>query len=342
MTTYKFEHTIPPTETGTIELPADLLGEEGEDALTAQRMYSNVRTLWIEPNTGVVINRQEQQNSTIAYDGTDRITTTQVNTGYDDETITFNADKYGRLGGLLNLVENVLPITFLIVGAVLLVAGFVLGRRGAKAAAASRPGHQAGSRLEAGSQCRSAAKIAVPGVSLPRMRRPATPDPVVVLGPLGLEQGGDHEAVARPAARPSRRACGGARRTTPRRSRRRPRRTASGPSTTGRGEPRLVGVVGERPAGRVGDREGEAPAGAQHACGLGDADVDVGDELERAEAREHHVERASAKGSAVAVPSTLGTTIPVSSSRRRECCSWRHDRSRPTGRPPRARTQREH
>ena len=100
-------------------------------------MYSNVRTLWIEPNTGVVINRQEQQNSTIAYDGTDRITTTKVNTGYDDETITFNADKYGRLGGLLNLVENVLPITFLIVGALLLVAGFLLGRRGAKAADAS-------------------------------------------------------------------------------------------------------------------------------------------------------------------------------------------------------------
>ena len=137
VTTYKFEHTIPPTETGTIELPADLLGEDGEDALTAQRMYANVRTLWIEPNTGVVINRQEQQNSTIAYDGTDRITTTQVNTGYDDETITFNADKYGRLGGLLNLVENVLPITFLIVGALLLVAGFLLGRRGAKAAAAA-------------------------------------------------------------------------------------------------------------------------------------------------------------------------------------------------------------
>ena len=50
----------------------------------------------------------------------------------------------------------------------------------------------------------------------------------------------------------------------------------------------------------------------------------------------------SANGSAVAVPSTAGTATPVSSSMRRECWSWRSDRSTPTPRPPWPRTQREH
>ena len=51
---------------------------------------------------------------------------------------------------------------------------------------------------------------------------------------------------------------------------------------------------------------------------------------------------ASANGSCVAVPSTEGTTTPVASSIRRECWSWRIERSSPTGRPPWAPTQREH
>ena len=133
VTVYRFEQTIPPTEFATIDLPADLLGEEGDETLTAQRMYSNTRTLWVEPNTGVIIDREEQQKSTIAYDGTDRITATEVVTSYDDATVTGNADKYGSLATQLNLVKNVLPLTFLILGAALIIVGFVLTRRGALA-----------------------------------------------------------------------------------------------------------------------------------------------------------------------------------------------------------------
>ena len=135
VTVYRFEQTIPPTEFATIDLPADLLGEEGDETLTAQRMYSNTRTLWVEPNTGVIIDREEQQKSTIAYDGTDRITATEVVTSYDDATVTGNADKYGSLATQLNLVKNVLPLVFLILGVALIIVGFVLTRRGALAKA---------------------------------------------------------------------------------------------------------------------------------------------------------------------------------------------------------------
>lgn len=131
--TYKFAQTIEPTETGTRELPASLLGEDGEENLEAQSMYSNVRTLWVEPNTGVILKRTEEQFNTFAYDGTDRITTTKVTTGYDDATVKDNADTYGSLGAQLHLLRVTLPLVFLILGLLALVAGFVLSRQGATA-----------------------------------------------------------------------------------------------------------------------------------------------------------------------------------------------------------------
>src|SRR4029079_10503821 len=106
-------------------------------------------------------------------------------------------------------------------------------------------------------------------------------------------------------------------------------------------------------------REREAAAAAQHPGGLGDRVAGVRHELECAARAAHDVEAvggereprralnttvklSSANGSAVAVPSTAGTATPVSSSMRRECWSWRNDRSMPTPRPPWPHTQREH
>ena len=130
VTVYVFNQAIEPTATSTQDVPASLLGVDEEGTVSADRMYSNVRTLWIEPNTGVILKREEQQNNTIRYEGEDRITTTQVVTGYDDATIKENADKYGPLGSLLNLVRNLLPLILLIVGPLLILGGLVLGRSG--------------------------------------------------------------------------------------------------------------------------------------------------------------------------------------------------------------------
>ena len=105
-----------------------------------------------------------------------------------------------------------------------------------------------------------------------------------------------------------------------------------------RDQPRLAGVVGEHPAGRVGDREGEPPARPQHPRGLGDRPVEVGHELQCAEGAEDDVERRrrrTAGGSPS--PAPPGPTTPESGSMRRECWSWRWERSSPTGRPPRER-----
>lgn len=129
METYVFSHTIEPTQTATIELPADLLGEEGEESLEAQRMYSNTRTLWVEPNTGVVIDRVEEQNSTIDYDGSTRITATKATNSFTDDQVAANVKEYKSKASMLGLVNGPLPILLVLVGLLLAIGGFVLARR---------------------------------------------------------------------------------------------------------------------------------------------------------------------------------------------------------------------
>jgi hypothetical protein len=126
---YRFEHVIEPTVVGTIDLPAAVLGEEGDETLTAERMYSNTRTLWVEPVTGVIIDRAEQQLSTLRYDGEDRVTLTEVDTSYSDETVASNIDEYSPKASLLSLVHGTLPWVLGILGLLLLVAGSVLAIR---------------------------------------------------------------------------------------------------------------------------------------------------------------------------------------------------------------------
>jgi hypothetical protein len=126
---YTFENTTEPTKVGTQEIPLNLLGLEGTDSVTADEMYSVVRKLWVEPNTGVILKRSEQVLDTLNYDGQPRLTLTKVNTQYDDKTVKHNADKYGSEGRMLHLVRSVVPLAALVVGLFLLFLGLTLGRR---------------------------------------------------------------------------------------------------------------------------------------------------------------------------------------------------------------------
>lgn len=126
---YEFHQSIPKSKVGEMELPASLLGEPGTENLTGERMYSNNRTLWVEPNTGVIIKREEMQDNTIDYGGSPRITTTKVTTQYDAKTVKANADEYGTQGQLLFLLRAVLPWVSLGLGLLFLVVGFLLASR---------------------------------------------------------------------------------------------------------------------------------------------------------------------------------------------------------------------
>jgi hypothetical protein len=70
---YRFKQTIEPTdidlqasrgESEFTSVPGSLVGRPDKPSVKTNRMYSNVRTLWIEPETGVIVKAEEEQLTT--------------------------------------------------------------------------------------------------------------------------------------------------------------------------------------------------------------------------------------------------------------------------------------
>jgi hypothetical protein len=132
---YVFEQQIPKQDVPgkPLLVPGNLVGEPGRDSVTAQRTYTNTRTLWIEPVTGAIIKGKEQQLATIAYNGEDKLTATQVSIEYDDATVKKNVKGvtengiteggYQSKAAQLHAVGFWIPLLSLILG--LLLLGFV-------------------------------------------------------------------------------------------------------------------------------------------------------------------------------------------------------------------------
>lgn len=127
VTVYKYEQTIKPTPSAEPQqLPANLLGLPGTGDVSAQAYYSNTRTVWVEPETGVVLKGQEQQYNTLRAEGKDRLITTKVTIGYTPESVKMLSDTYGDKGSQLHLIRTVLPLVALIAGIVLVGIGLFL------------------------------------------------------------------------------------------------------------------------------------------------------------------------------------------------------------------------
>jgi hypothetical protein len=126
---YKFVQTLAPVPYATMDVPLSVLGLPGAETVSADRVYGVTRTLWVEPETGVVLKRAEAVNETLNYQGEPRITLSKVTTGYDDKTVKANADQYGSQAKMLHFARSTLPIILFVLGVVMVIAGIVLGRR---------------------------------------------------------------------------------------------------------------------------------------------------------------------------------------------------------------------
>lgn len=137
---YRYVMKVPPTKIGTREVPGSLVGEEDTPSLQAQLYYEVVRTVWVEPETGIIVvgeqqgkqellvNGQKPGEGTLVFDGTLRFT---------EKTIDDNVAKADENRSKLALLTS-WPVGMWIGGGVLIVVGVVLlvtgpGRAGAHA-----------------------------------------------------------------------------------------------------------------------------------------------------------------------------------------------------------------
>ncbi|MGN7249187.1 DUF3068 domain-containing protein [Janibacter anophelis] len=133
MNTYKFTQEVPTTKYSSRELPGNLFGGEPDaPAVTADRYYSNKRTFWVDPVTGVVLDRVEEQKQEFRHDGK-TLNALETTSRFTPETVDKNVEEYKSKSSLLNMVQTTFPLVFTILGILLILAGLILsliiGRR---------------------------------------------------------------------------------------------------------------------------------------------------------------------------------------------------------------------
>lgn len=123
--TYVFEQNIPNTRLrGDQQVPRAMFGV-GSGSVTAHQEYANVRTFWVEPNTGIIIRAQEDIDHRIVSDaGT--VAMARGVLGYTEQTQQALADEYGPKGGQLAFIRDTLGPLGIGLGLLLIAAGLAL------------------------------------------------------------------------------------------------------------------------------------------------------------------------------------------------------------------------
>ena len=143
LTVYKFIVTVEPTPVGTIEVPGDLV-ESPLPTFVAPRYYSNVLTLWVEPNTGVIVKGESAQLQTLrGPDNADKVTIIDSVIGTTPEEAAEGIEFAKSQASLLGLLNNTVPLIGVVLGLLLLIVGVVLVAGGSRKPQGSHAGGSA-------------------------------------------------------------------------------------------------------------------------------------------------------------------------------------------------------
>jgi hypothetical protein len=120
---YKFVQTVPETDLGEFPraLPGALFGSS-EPTVKARQVYSNVRTLWIEPETGVIIRGQEEPRRHFVANNTE-VAALVGTIGYNDATVASNATWQSSSATSLASMRTLFPWLLAGIGLVLALLG---------------------------------------------------------------------------------------------------------------------------------------------------------------------------------------------------------------------------
>jgi hypothetical protein len=126
---YRYEQVIDPVKIAELDVPGALIGRT-EGSVPVDRYYSNLRRVWVEPSTGVIVKGQEEQLSTLRDDtGEDVLTVTQATLTFSDETVAEQAQTAKDNARSLGLLRTTGPLVLALVGLLLVLFGLGLAFR---------------------------------------------------------------------------------------------------------------------------------------------------------------------------------------------------------------------
>ncbi|MBM6403800.1 DUF3068 domain-containing protein [Phycicoccus sp. CSK15P-2] len=123
---YVFRQIVGPERIDAREVPGSLFSASETGNVAADVMYSNTRTLWVEPVTGVVIDGNEEVSLTYEAEGLDPVARTVGTIGFNADTVANNAATWGAKARLLSFIENWLTLVGVALGVLFIVGGAAL------------------------------------------------------------------------------------------------------------------------------------------------------------------------------------------------------------------------
>lgn len=140
---YRYEQVITDEQLNLAEGRVKLLlGALAPGATTGKVVYSNTRTVWIDPVTGSFLNVREVQRKTLVPDIGAPATLLDADFSYTEETVAASVKRAEDSRQGLTLLGVYVPIGLVLLGLVLAAAGLLVSRRGT-AQAAGEPRHRA-------------------------------------------------------------------------------------------------------------------------------------------------------------------------------------------------------
>ncbi len=121
---YKFTAEVPDTVVGQRDIPGSLVGST-EATLSADTHYANSYEIYVEPNTGGIVNISQAQNQYVEANGT-QVPTTKATIAYTDAQITKMVKDLKGQGPMLGNLRGLFPLLSGILGLILLAAGVSL------------------------------------------------------------------------------------------------------------------------------------------------------------------------------------------------------------------------
>ncbi|HET7517790.1 MAG TPA: DUF3068 domain-containing protein [Actinomycetes bacterium] len=129
LTVYRFEQRIDRLDVGDQEIPGTLAGDPDTPSVQTNVIYSNTKTLWVEPATGIIVKAQQDATQVLETQGGEQVLTLlDAVLTYDEATVGRNADDASSGASSLRLLGTVLPLAALVLGLIAIGAGLVLLR----------------------------------------------------------------------------------------------------------------------------------------------------------------------------------------------------------------------
>jgi hypothetical protein len=126
-TVYKFVQTIEPTVIDTPDVPGSVFGVD-DPTVQADMVYQMTRTLYVEPVTGAPLQRVEERNQVLSYDGIE-VPAFVGTVHYTDKSVASSLDRVQTRATLLRLAHWVFPIGLGLLGLICIAGGLFLRRR---------------------------------------------------------------------------------------------------------------------------------------------------------------------------------------------------------------------